>query len=74
MRTRTVRKALSAFWLWVLVRPVVLNDKPPKGRVEALTDLSHVHGGTIARGDVATFVVDRLTDDRWLHQTPLIRW
>jgi uncharacterized protein YbjT (DUF2867 family) len=59
---------------WVLVRPVVLNDKPPKGRVEALTDLAHVHGGTIVRGDVATFVVDQLTDNRWLHQTPLIRW
>jgi uncharacterized protein YbjT (DUF2867 family) len=58
---------------WVLVRPVVLNDKPPKGRVEALTDLSHVHGGSIARGDVATFVVDQLTSDAWLHQAPLIR-
>jgi uncharacterized protein YbjT (DUF2867 family) len=58
---------------WVLVRPVVLNDKPPKGRVEALTDLSKVHGGAIARGDVAMFVVDQLTDDRWLHQAPLIR-
>jgi uncharacterized protein YbjT (DUF2867 family) len=59
---------------WVLVRPVVLSDKPPKGRVEALTDLSNVHGGEIARGDVAMFVVDQLTDNRWLHQTPLIRW
>jgi uncharacterized protein YbjT (DUF2867 family) len=58
---------------WILVRPVVLNDKPPKGQVEALTDLSNVHGGAIARGDVARFVVDQLTDDRWLHQTPLIK-
>jgi hypothetical protein len=28
---------------------VVLNDKTPKGRVEALTDLSDIHGGSIAR-------------------------
>jgi uncharacterized protein YbjT (DUF2867 family) len=59
---------------WVLVRPVVLTDKPPRGKVEALTDLSQVHGGTIARGDVAAFAVDQLTDDRWLHQAPLIKW
>jgi uncharacterized protein YbjT (DUF2867 family) len=59
---------------WVLVRPVVLNDKPSRGKVEALTDLSKVHGGTIARRDVARFVVDQLTSDAWLHQTPLIRW
>jgi uncharacterized protein YbjT (DUF2867 family) len=59
---------------WVLVRPVVLNDKPSRGKVEALTDLSKVHGGTVARGDVAMFVVDQLTDNRWLRQTPLIRW
>jgi uncharacterized protein YbjT (DUF2867 family) len=58
---------------WVLVRPVVLNDKPGTGAVQALTDLSDVHGGTIARSDVASFVVDQLTDDQWLSHAPLIR-
>ena len=58
---------------WVLVRPVVLNDKPSRGKVEALTDLSNVHGGSIARGDVARFVVDQLTSDAWLRQSPLIK-
>ena len=29
-------------------------------------------GGSIARGDVARFVVQQLTDDTWLRQAPLI--
>ncbi|MEP6721406.1 MAG: NAD(P)H-binding protein, partial [Variovorax sp.] len=58
---------------WVLVRPVVLNDKNGTGKVRAGIDLSGIHGGSIARADVAQFVVDQLTDDRWLRQAPLIR-
>jgi uncharacterized protein YbjT (DUF2867 family) len=59
---------------WVLVRPSVLNDKPKHDRVRALTDLSAFHGGTISRSDVASFVLDQVRDDTWLHQTPLITW
>lgn len=59
---------------WVLVRPTVLNDKPAKGSVRAQTNLSKIHGGTISRTDVARFVVEQLTDDTWLHKTPLITW
>jgi uncharacterized protein YbjT (DUF2867 family) len=59
---------------WVLVRPVVLNDKPARGAVRALTDLSGVHGGDVARSDVAKFVVQQLTDDTWLRRAPLITW
>ena len=58
---------------WVLVRPVVLNDKGGTGKVRADTNLSGIHGGSIARADVAQFVVDQLTEDRWLRQAPLIR-
>ena len=58
---------------WVLVRPMVLNDNPGKGAVQAQTDLSKIHGGSIARSDVAKFVVDQLTDDKWLHRSPLIK-
>jgi hypothetical protein len=39
-----------------------------------LTDLSGVHGGTIARSDVAEFVVQQLTTDTWLRKAPLITW
>jgi putative NADH-flavin reductase len=57
---------------WILVRPSVLNDKPGRGSVRALTDLSDFHGGTISREDVATFVLDQLHADAWLHHSPLI--
>jgi uncharacterized protein YbjT (DUF2867 family) len=59
---------------WTIVRPTVLNDKPARGHVKALTDLSDVHGGTIARSDVAEFVVRQLTTDTWLRKVPLITW
>ncbi|MBB2163132.1 NAD(P)H-binding protein [Gluconacetobacter sp. 1b LMG 1731] len=34
-----------------IVRPTMLNDKPARDRIRALTDLSGIHGGTIARVD-----------------------
>ena len=57
---------------WVIVRPTVLKDRPATGRVRATVDLTGIHGGQIARADVAAFVVDQVASDRWLHQTPLI--
>jgi len=59
---------------WVLVRPSVLNDKPGSHTLRALTDLSAFHGGTIARADVACFVLDQVSDDSFLHRAPLITW
>ncbi|MDF3215984.1 SDR family oxidoreductase [Mesorhizobium sp. M7A.F.Ca.CA.001.09.2.1] len=59
---------------WTIVRPMVLNDKPARGRIKAVTDLSGVHGGTIARADVADFVVQQLTTDTWMRRSPLITW
>ena len=59
---------------WIIVRPTMLNDKPASGHIRALTDLSGVHGGTIARADVAEFVVQQLTADTWLRKAPLITW
>ena len=59
---------------WVLVRPTVLNDKSARGSVLAFTDLTDFRGGTIARENVAQFVVQQLTDDSWLNSAPLITW
>jgi len=59
---------------WILVRPSVLNDKPGRGPVRALTDLSDFHGGGISRADVAAFVLDQLHAEAWLHRSPLITW
>ena len=59
---------------WVLVRPSVLNDKPGRDSVRALTDLTGYHGGAISRQDVASFVLDQVRDNTWLHRSPLITW
>jgi uncharacterized protein YbjT (DUF2867 family) len=59
---------------WTLVRPAVLNDKPGRGAIRALTDLSGFHGGAIAREDVARFVLEQLGTDTWLRRSPLITW
>jgi hypothetical protein len=57
---------------WVLVRPSVLNNKPSRDTIRALTDLSSFHGGTISRADVARFVLDQVRGDTWVHRSPLI--
>jgi len=59
---------------WVLVRPAILNDKPARGTVRAMEDLSGFHGGGIAREDVARFVLDQVESDRWLRRSPAIAW
>lgn len=59
---------------WTIVRPSILNSKAGGKTVRALTNLDTFHGGSISRADVATFVLDQVTSDRWLHNTPLISW
>ncbi|MDF2118683.1 SDR family oxidoreductase [Roseiarcaceae bacterium H3SJ34-1] len=59
---------------WILVRPSVLNNKPGRDAIRALTDLSSFHGGTISRSNVASFILDQLRDDTWVHRSPLITW
>jgi uncharacterized protein YbjT (DUF2867 family) len=59
---------------WILVRPSILNDKPGRGTMRALTDLSGFRGGAISRSDVATFVVEQVRSNAWLHRAPLITW
>jgi uncharacterized protein YbjT (DUF2867 family) len=59
---------------WVLVRPSILNDKPGRDKIRALVDLSNFHGGAISRSDVASFVLDQVRTDTWVHRSPLISW
>lgn len=59
---------------WTIVRPGVLTDDPAKGHYRVMTDLTGVTAGKISRSDVADFVLQQLTDDRYLHQTPLISY
>jgi putative NADH-flavin reductase len=57
---------------WVVVRPAMLTNGPPLGRIRAITDLAGVNGGKIARAEVAQFVVEQLTTDTWLRRTPVV--
>jgi len=57
---------------WIIVRPGFLTNEPAKGSYRVLTDLTGVTAAQISRADVAAFVLQQLTDDRYLHQTPLI--
>lgn len=41
---------------------------------QTLTSLNQFHGGSISRENVATFVLDQVTTDLWLHKLPLITW
>lgn len=59
---------------WTIVRPAILNNTPQKGTTRALEDLSKFRGGTIARADVARFIVDELETGRWVGKLPLIAW
>ncbi|HQT65675.1 MAG: flavin reductase [Acidocella sp. 20-57-95] len=59
---------------WIVVRPAMLTDDPARGKVRAVTNLAGVNGGKIARADVARFVVEQLTADTWLRQTPVLMW
>lgn len=59
---------------WTIVRPGVLTDDPAKGHYRVMTDLTGVTARKISRSDVADFVLQQLTDDRYLYQAPLISY
>lgn len=59
---------------WFVVRPAMLTNDPPRGHFRVSADLNGINGGKIARADVAQFVVEQLTNDTWLRQTPVILW
>lgn len=59
---------------WTIVRPSILNNKLGRKTIRALTDLSHFHGGSIAREDVARFMLNEVTAGQWVRKSPLITW
>jgi putative NADH-flavin reductase len=56
---------------WVIVRPGGLTNGPATGEHEYGLDPS-IGGGQVSRADVAAFVLQQLTDDTFLQQTPAI--
>jgi len=59
---------------WVIVRPGMLTNDPARGSCRAVADLASVHGGKVARADVARFVVEQLATNTWLKRTPVLLW
>ncbi len=56
---------------WTIVRPGGLTDGPATGQYRAGVDPT-ISAGQVARADVAAFVLQQLTDDTYLRQTPAI--
>jgi putative NADH-flavin reductase len=57
---------------WVIVRPASFTNEPLRDRLRVATDLEGVTIRRISRADAAAFVLDQLTDNSYLHKTPLI--
>ncbi len=57
---------------WIIVRPAPFYNGAATGNYRVFTDLTNVTASKISRADTAAFVLKQLSDDLYLHQTPLI--
>ena len=57
---------------WTIVRPGTLTNGPATGLARALTDLSGVTAGKVARADVAAFIVEHLQTGAFRRTTVLL--
>jgi putative NADH-flavin reductase len=57
---------------WTIVRPGFLTNGPLTGQYRVITDLSGVTAGKISRADVAHFLLNELSANRYVAQTPLL--
>jgi putative NADH-flavin reductase len=56
---------------WIVVRPGLLTNGKPRGRWRAADDGS-LRGGSIARADVAAFMLQQLASDEWLRRRAVL--
>lgn len=68
VQEKLVRESNTA---WTIVRPGGLTDGPLTGSYTAGADRD-ITAGQVSRADVAHFVLQQLTDDTYLRQTPAI--
>ncbi|HVF62344.1 MAG TPA: SDR family oxidoreductase [Thermoanaerobaculia bacterium] len=60
---------------WVIVRPGVLKNRAARGRYEHGPKVGNwLWTVRIARADVAAFMLDQLTSDEYLRQSPGVAW
>lgn len=71
-KTRQERIVRDSGLDWVIARPVFLTDAPRSGRYQILTAPDDWRCGIISRADVADFLVDQITSDTHLGQTPVL--
>lgn len=57
---------------WTIVRPGVLTDAPASGGYRVLVEPSSWRGGSIARADVADFLVRQVSDQSLIGKTPVL--
>lgn len=53
---------------WVIVRPAILTDDPPTGRVHVFSAETGEKARSISRADLAAFMVEQLSTDEHLHK------
>jgi putative NADH-flavin reductase len=58
---------------WVIVRPAQLTDEPARGKYSVYLGGSYA-ATKISRADVANFMLAQLTDDTYVHKTPVISY
>jgi putative NADH-flavin reductase len=58
---------------WVIVRPARLTDGPAKGKYRIFLGGSYT-AKKISRADVASFMLAQLSDDTYVHKTPVISY
>ena len=71
-KNRQEKEVMQSNLDWTIVRPTELTDEQEMGEYRVLVDLTDKQADTIPRADVASFLVQQLDSDRYLHQTPLI--
>ena len=66
------REVRASGLAWTIVRPSALTKKPPTGTLTVALDDTTKLGGTIPYADVAAFMVQQLTSDRYIGEAPAI--
>jgi uncharacterized protein YbjT (DUF2867 family) len=74
-KTRQERSIAASDREWVIVRPGVLTNSPPRGKWQAGPGVgSYLWTVRVSRADVAAFMLDRLTSDQWLSGAVGLAW
>lgn len=71
-KNRQEKEVMESDLDWIIVRPTELTDDAESNDYRVLTNLKDEKAKTIARADVADFLVKQIESDCYLHQTPLI--